>query len=1003
MSSVSADPAVASARLAKFLTAVLSDKRGIKNANDAKIFLEAICNQQDRTACIEKLVAAPQGLQALKMSLRYNVSSAFINEFSANFLRYIANDSVRQLCNGQLLQDILVAAVDPPTFWNALEKCYDDKSLSPSAIHAFACILLDLLLSLPASVPLNVFDVAERAIAPGGLLESSDADTRSVAYKIQDVLRSRASGGVVSGTIKPGGRHDNDFDDFRQIAIFPTTDEFMAKEQPFYLPADTVLATDSEKRAAVHLDNQFRLLREDMLGELRNDLQIARGTKRAKRAPLRLKNLVFKGVDCGTEQRRKPASIALHCYEGLPKFPGTPKGQRKKYYADNKAFLKHQSFGCLLCSNEIMAFATLDRDEELLAEDPPIILLRIFGDLAIKKALITLKVALPQNLEFVLVDTPFFAYEPVLRRLQGMTFLPLSNELLGLDGSEQVVSSPVAPGNIVALVKLHEGRNLRKVLSLPKDVILDHSQTESLVAGLSQTVSLIQGPPGEILDYHLNSSTTDQDIAGTGKSFIGAILAKALHEHSQETILVLCYTNHALDQFLEDILDIGVSKESMLRLGSKSTARTKALGLYEQSGSYRRSWLSWELLNKYSNKAKDLDAKIQQRVNALENLRISQEDILDYLQFLDDDSEFFYALSTPKSDDGMVKVGKKGKSINSSYLMERWLKGLNAGVFQNTIGKEYGKIWEMDKDARIACYQRWTHDFYLEQVIMLQDLIRDYGEYYEQLTNTKDQKYAEIIQGKKIIGCTTTAAAKYADELLNARPGIILVEEAGEILESHVLTALSSETKHLVLIGDHQQLRPKVNNYALTIEKGDGYELNRSLFERLVLGGYPHTTLAKQHRMRPEISALVKRLMYPDLKDDAKTLDRPRVRGLQSSVIFFNHNHPEVQTNSITDRRDEGSKISRQNIFEAEMVLRTVRYLAQQGYGTDKQVVLTPYLGQLGLLLKTLRADHDPILNDLDSFDLVRAGLMSPGYAQVGRRSLKISTIGMPHNSLLTK
>jgi len=97
-----------------------------------------------------------------------------------------------------------------------------------------------------------------------------------------------------------------------------------------------------------------------------------------------------------------------------------------------------------------------------------------------------------------------------------------------------------------------------------------------------------------------------------------------------------------------------------------------------------------------------------------------------------------------------VKVGKKGKSINSSYLMERWLKGLNAGVFQNTIGKEYGKIWEMDKDARIACYQRWTHDFYLEQVIMLQDLIRDYGEYYEQLSKTKDQKYAEIIQGKKI-------------------------------------------------------------------------------------------------------------------------------------------------------------------------------------------------------------------------------------------------------------
>jgi hypothetical protein len=33
----------------------------------------------------------------------------------------------------------------------------------------------------------------------------------------------------------------------------------------------------------------------------------------------------------------------------------------------------------------------------------------------------------------------------------------------------------------------------------------------------------------------------------------------------------------------------------------------------------------------------------------------------------------------------------------------------------------------------------------------------------------------------------------------------------------------------------HRQLCPKVNNYNLTVEKGDGFELNRSLFERLVL------------------------------------------------------------------------------------------------------------------------------------------------------------------------
>ena len=245
------------------------------------------------------------------------------------------------------------------------------------------------------------------------------------------------------------------------------------------------------------------------------------------------------------------------------------------------------------------------------------------------------------------------------------------------------------------------------------------------------------------------------------------------------------------------------------------------------------------------------------------------------------------------------------------------------------------------------------------------------------------RKYPDIIKQKLIIGCTTTAAAKYAKELSNARPGIIIVEETGEILESHVLAALSSNTKHLVLIGDHQQLRPKVNNYALTMERGDGYE---SLFERLVRAGCPYATLAKQHRMRPEISDLAKRLMYPDLQGDAKIFNRPNLRGLQFDVIFFNHNHPEIQVENFADRRDEGSKGSRQNKFEAGIVLKIVRYLAQQGYGTDKQVLLTPYLEKLGLLLKYLRADHDPVLNDLDSFDLVKAGLIPPASAEMAKR-----------------
>ena len=78
------------------------------------------------------------------------------------------------------------------------------------------------------------------------------------------------------------------------------------------------------------------------------------------------------------------------------------------------------------------------------------------------------------------------------------------------------------------------------------------------------------------------------------------------------------------------------------------------------------------------------------------------------------------------------------------------------------------------------------------------------------------------------------------------------------------------------------------------------------------------------------------------------------------------------------------------------MVLRIVKYLGQQGYGTDKLVLLTPYLGQLSLLRNILMETHDPVLNDLDSYDLVRAGLVPEATAKASKKPLRLATIGEP-------
>ena len=154
--------------------------------------------------------------------------------------------------------------------------------------------------------------------------------------------------------------------------------------------------------------------------------------------------------------------------------------------------------------------------------------------------------------------------------------------------------------------------------------------------------------------------------------------------------------------------------------------------------------------------------------------------------------------------------------------------------------------------------------------------------------------------------------------------------------------------------------------------------------------------LTEQHRMRPEISYYVRRLTYPDLIDGASTQNRPSLRGVQDNVVFITHDHPEDGDDELDDQRDEARRYTKQNKYEVEIVLKILWYLAKNGYGTDKIVILTPYLGQLHRLREALQkeASTNPVLNDLDSYDLVRAGLMTAAAAKLAKRSVRLATIG---------
>ena len=164
------------------------------------------------------------------------------------------------------------------------------------------------------------------------------------------------------------------------------------------------------------------------------------------------------------------------------------------------------------------------------------------------------------------------------------------------------------------------------------------------------------------------------------------------------------------------------------------------------------------------------------------------------------------------------------------------------------------------------------------------------------------------------------------------------------------------------MIGDHKQLRPKCQHYPLTVESNSGFDLNRSLFERLAIApGFRLATLGVQHRMHPEISSIPRLVTYNDLADAPKVGSHPHPLGLASRVIFVNHSFHEDEK-----RVDALESVSKTNAHEREMILKTVQYILKQGYSHDDIVVLTPYLGQMMKLQAELQKCVNVSLDDRD-------------------------------------
>ena len=495
------------------------------------------------------------------------------------------------------------------------------------------------------------------------------------------------------------------------------------------------------------------------------------------------------------------------------------------------------------------------------------------------------------NLTYTMLECPVF-YEPyrvVMEAYQQMDLsnFPLTPYILGWKKAAGVPDY-LNKKAINYRLTLTDGTvfNVQNVMSIncwpPAERLgVNTIQRTALHAAMTRQVALIQGPPG------------------TGKSFIGRKIVSTLldnrhlwqgesnNQHLQEImrqlngdkfkgfwdqhgdewndtrtpIVVICLTNQALDQFLEGVLDTTVR---VIRLGSQSKS------------SLLTSFLMSVTKDTVYNQKKT------------------------YV-----DTNFFFHSTQMKS-------------------LARAIEEL-----QDNIASLAKKILQAREDKEEAVLR-----------LKFDCLVSDYKAKIKDYNHIKARSEEALCRNVDVIGMTTTGAARRRQLLSLLRPKIgkkkknfdvcnlnvncflfcsVLVEEAAQVLEPHIVASLTTGCEHLIMIGDHQQLRPACNVHSMAAR----YRMDVSLFERLVGLGFPTVTLQVQHRMRPDVARLIVPVVYRQLQNHCSTEQYPPIPSMGGKNVFF-------LTHKGKEQREEGG-CSYFNTHEAEFVIRFARFLCDQG------------------------------------------------------------------------
>lgn len=873
---------------------------------------------------------------------------------------------------------------------------------SAQVITGFASVTSDLLVRLPEPIlqagSRSLNRICQRLGCGTAMGLSENFSAMNVSSQAVFELDQDLPGSLSS----LGQRHDNDHPNIVNIKILPTAEEIQSSRTE-YLPSNDHTKYHLPGLAGL-LDRQFRLLREDTVGQLRDAIHIEyqRLQKPVEPQPqMQPRNSSVRSIThhnvtlIGLEFDRKRGLQIVADFDQPLVLAKKGLRQRKEWWQNSK-YCQPDALVCFVSSTgRIMFFNVCDptlmpapeRDDkekqdvypfskyDIDSDDRPslfqranraAVILTLVEDSPEDVTWITTHLCKAKSLRKSLVEFPgllLASFRPTLQALQRMSCtldLPFSQIIVpSLNATGDVdVPAPAysrRPGFSFDLATLTGGNNLSLTPGQPFDdtilretSTLDQAQQVSTINALRRSFALIQGPPG------------------TGKSYTGIAIIKALLNNRNQAdlgpILCVCYTNHALDQLLEHLVKDGV--DQLIRIGSRSKSEIlRNANLYEVSKNVRST--------KYENYTKHL------HYEELHTLRLQMEDLM--LGFRDQNQG--------------ANLREYLETFHQTHFQSLFYQQVDAEGFQEVHGKNFDvfngwlrngpehltstrpiselldiNLLEMSSFERGNLHTYWVQEAILHLNRRLLHVLDSYHAIRDALNTCHQEINLRCLLSAHVIGVTSTGLARNLEILSRVRAKVVMIEEAGEVLEAHTLTALLPSVEHAILIGDHEQLRPQINNFEFQCDnpRGVQFSLDVSLFERLVQpqlrhAKIPYDTLEVQRRMHPSIAELIRSTLYPRIQDHSSLSDYPVVEGMRKRLFWLDHDNKEDSS------LNSAQPLSKTNNWEVEMVTALVFHLVRQGvYRNEDIAVLTPYLGQLQKIKQRLQSSFAIIVNDRD-------------------------------------